>query len=74
MTTHAESKMSAFKQFWTRVACFIEAMEDQRAPIADYALSLGKRVEKLEHTVERLERQLHSREGRGIDPQTARSP
>ena len=66
MSAHADSRMSAFKQFWTRFARFIEAMEDSRDPIADYTLALGKRVEKLEHTVERLESELHTRSGGGM--------
>lgn len=63
MSAHADSNASAFKQLWTRITRFIEAMEDPRDPIADYTLALGKRVEKLEHTVERLEAELHSGAG-----------
>jgi hypothetical protein len=59
MNTQAEATMDALKQFWIKAARFIEAMEDASAPMDSYVLALGKRVEKLERDVERLEGQLH---------------
>ena len=58
--------MSELKRIWTKVLRFVEAMEDAHDPRDVYILSLGKRVEKLEHEVERLEGQLHSSHGGGI--------
>jgi len=51
--------MGSLKQFWIKTARFIEAMEDAGAPLDNYVLALGKRVEKLERDVERLAEQLH---------------
>jgi hypothetical protein len=58
--------MSELKRVWTKVLRFVEAMEDAHDPRDVYILSLGKRVEKLEHAVQRLEGQLHSSHGGGI--------
>lgn len=52
--------MSELKRVWTKVLRFVEALEDAHDPRDVYILSLGKRVDKLEGEVERLEGQLHS--------------
>src|SRR5215217_2963254 len=59
MSTQAETITSGPKGLWTKTARFIEAMEDASGPMDSYVLALGKRVEKLERDVERLEGQLH---------------
>jgi hypothetical protein len=59
MNTQAEATMDALKQFWIKAARFIEAMEDASAPMDSYVLALGKRVEKLERDVKRLEGPLY---------------
>jgi len=59
MSTQAETIMSGLKGLWTKTARFIEAMEDASGPMDSYVLALGKRVEKLERDVGRLEGQLH---------------
>ena len=69
MSIHAEANMSALKRLWTEVLRFVEAMEDAHDPRDVYILSLGKRVEKLESEVERLEGQLHSSRSGGAIPQ-----
>jgi len=58
--------MSALKRLWTKIARFAEALEGIDDPTGHYMFSLGKRVDKLERDLERLERQLHSRPGGGI--------
>jgi hypothetical protein len=60
MTPTAESNLGALRQLWTRFSRFIIALEDARDPMEEYTLSLANRVEKLEHDLARLERQLHS--------------
>jgi hypothetical protein len=42
---------------------FAKTLEGIADPAGDYMFFLGKRLEKLEYTVERLETQLHSRPG-----------
>jgi hypothetical protein len=58
--------MSMLKQQWTQIVRFAKALEGIDDPAGDYMFFLGKRLEKLEHAVERLEKQLHSRAGGGI--------
>lgn len=53
--------MSALERLWTMIASFAEALAGLDDPIGDCMLSLEKRVNKLEHDLERLERQGHSR-------------
>ena len=65
MSPNAKIIMSASKQLWTKIARFAEALEGIDDPMGDYILSLGKRIEKLEHAVEHLERQLHPRPSGG---------
>jgi hypothetical protein len=57
--------MSALKQLWTKISQFVIALEDARDPMEEYVRTLGRRVEKLERDVERLEVQPHSRPGGG---------
>ena len=57
--------MSALERLWSKLARFAEAWGDMDAPIGDYMSSLGKRVDKLERDVERLESRLHSGAGGG---------
>ncbi len=58
--------MSALKRLWTKIARFAEALEGIDDPTGHYMFSLGKRVDKLERDLERLERQLRSGPGGGI--------
>ena len=55
--------MSVLKRLWTKIARFAEALEGMDDPIGDAMFSLGKRVDKLERDLARLERRLHSRPG-----------
>jgi hypothetical protein len=57
--------MSVLKRLWTQNVSFVKALEGIDDPAGDYMLALGRRVEKLEREVERLEGQLHSRAGDG---------
>lgn len=50
--------MSALKELWTKVARFAKALENIDDPTGHYMFSLEKRIDKLEHNVEHLERQL----------------
>jgi hypothetical protein len=65
MSPNAKAVMSASKRLWNKIARFVEALEGIDDPMADYILSLGKRLEKLEHAVEHLETQRHPRPGGG---------
>jgi hypothetical protein len=66
--------MSVSRRLWTKMARFAEALEGMDDPTGHYMFSLGKRVEKLEHTVEHLERRLPSRaDGGGIQRSTAQT-
>jgi hypothetical protein len=58
--------MSEFKQLWTKLARFAEALEGMDDATGDYVLSLSKRVDKLEREVEHLHRLLHSSVNGGI--------
>lgn len=58
--------MSALKGLWTKVARFAKALEGIDDPTGHYMFSLEQRIDKLEHNVEHLERQLASRAGGGI--------
>jgi hypothetical protein len=55
--------MSMLKRLWTKIMRFAKTLEGIDDPAGDYMFFLGKRLEKLEYTVERLETQLHSRPG-----------
>jgi hypothetical protein len=55
--------MSILARLWTGIARCIKALEGMDDPIGDYMFSLGKRVDKIERDLERLERQRHSRPG-----------
>ena len=57
--------MSALERLWSKLARFTDILGDMDAPIGDYMSSLGKRVDKLERDVERLESRLHSGAGGG---------
>jgi hypothetical protein len=57
MSSNAESNMSGLKRVWTRIVRIFEALEGMDDPTGDYMLSLGKRVDKLERDLERLEGQ-----------------
>ncbi|HZP75956.1 MAG TPA: hypothetical protein VFB45_07445 [Pseudolabrys sp.] len=61
--------MSALGRLWTRIVRFAEGLDGIDNPMGDYILSLGKRVDKLEHDVEHLESELHSRAGGTAIPQ-----
>lgn len=52
--------MSGLKRLWTQMR-FVEAFEGMDDPMASSMSSLKKRIENLEHGLDRLERQLHSR-------------
>ena len=54
--------MSGLKRLWTKIVQFGELLEGVDDPKGHYILSLGKRVDKLEQSVEHLERQLHLRQ------------
>ena len=62
--------MSGLKRLWTQVR-FVEALEGMDDPTAGYMSSLKKRIEKLEHGLDRLERQLHSCAEAGAVPDHA---
>jgi hypothetical protein len=55
--------MSALKRLWTRIARFAEALDGVGDTRGDYMVSLGQRVDQLEHEVEHLETQLRLRGG-----------
>jgi hypothetical protein len=55
--------MNILKRLWTRIVRLAQALEGMDDPIGDYMFSLGKRVDKIERDLERLERQRHSRPG-----------
>ena len=55
--------MSVLKQLSTKISRFIIALEDARDPMDEYILTVGKRVEKLERDMSRLETELHSNLG-----------
>lgn len=50
--------MNIMKRLWTRIAPIAIALEGMDDPAGDYMFSLGKRVDKLERHLERLEKQL----------------
>jgi hypothetical protein len=60
-----EVNMSTIKVLWTKIVNFAHALDGIDDPVGDYMQSLGKRVDKLECEVERLETQLHSSAGGG---------
>ncbi|MFA6264888.1 MAG: hypothetical protein WC670_04125 [Pseudolabrys sp.] len=66
MSQIVEANMSALKRLWAKIVDCAKALDGIDDPVGDYILSLGKRVENLERDVERLETQLQSRSGRGI--------
>ena len=57
MASDPEATMSEAKRLWTRIVDFAKALEGLDDPLGDYALSLGKRVEKLECEMDQLKRQ-----------------
>ena len=65
--------MSVLKRLWTTIVRFVEALEGIDDPNGDYMFSLGKRIDKLERGLDRLERQLHSRLGSSVVPDHAES-
>jgi hypothetical protein len=66
--------MRVLKRLWTKIGRFAEALEGMDDLTGHYMSSLGKRVEKLERTVERLERRLPSRaDGGGMKQSTAQA-
>ena len=65
--------MSVLKRLWTRIVRFVEALEGIDDPIGDYMFSVGKRIDKLERGLDRLERQQHSRLGSSVVPDHAES-
>jgi hypothetical protein len=60
MSPNAETNMSGLKRLWIKIVGIFEALEGMDDPAGDYMVSLGKRVDKLERDLERLEGQLHS--------------
>jgi hypothetical protein len=60
MSPSAEADMNILKRLWTRIVRLAQALEGMDDPIGDYMFSLGKRVDKLERDLARLEEQLHS--------------
>jgi len=61
MSSNTEANMSGLKRLWTKIARFAEMLDGIYSPTGDDIVSLAKRVDKLEHDVVHLERQLHSR-------------
>ena len=55
--------MSGLKRLWTKVARIAEVLEVVDDLTGDYLFSLGKRIDKLERELKRLEGQLYSRPG-----------
>ena len=56
-----EKKMSRLNRLWTSIMGFVKAMEGMNDPIGEYMFSLGRRVDKLERDLARLEDQPHPR-------------
>jgi hypothetical protein len=52
--------MSTVRRLWTRMMSFAEAFDGVDDPVGDYILSLGKRVDKLENDLARLDGQRNS--------------
>jgi hypothetical protein len=48
--------MRALKRLWDHIARFAEALDGVDDPRGEYMLHLGKRLERVERAVERLER------------------
>jgi len=57
--------MDWLKRLWTKIACFFEVLDGIDDPMGEYMFSLGKRVDKLERDVERLQKQMHARRVEG---------
>lgn len=53
--------MSRLNRLWTSIMGFVKAMEGMDDPIGEYMFSLGRRVDKLERDLARLEDQPHPR-------------
>lgn len=67
MTQAMEANVSVvLRQLWTRIADFAKALDGIDDPVGDYILSLGKRVDKLEHDLARFEGQRNSEAVAGI--------
>jgi hypothetical protein len=61
MSSNVEKKMSRLNRLWTSIMGFVKAMEGMDDPIGEYMFSLGRRVDKLERDLARLEDQPHPR-------------
>lgn len=57
--------MSPLKRLWTRIVSVAEGFDGIEDPVSDTIQSLGKRLDKLERHVEKLEGQWQSRPGGG---------
>jgi hypothetical protein len=66
MSPTTEVNTSALKQLWNKIARFAKALEGIDDPTGHYMFSLERRIDKLEHKVKHLERQLCSHAGGGI--------
>lgn len=58
--------MSILKRLWTGIAQYIKALEVIDDPVGEYMFSLGKRVDKLERDLDRLERKPNPRDDGGL--------
>jgi hypothetical protein len=56
------------KALWTNVVRFIQSMEGMDDPFGDYVFSIGKRIDKLEADVDRLQRQMTGHKGTRAEP------
>jgi hypothetical protein len=63
MNPNTEDNMSGLKQLWARMVWVAKALEGIDDPAGDYMFALARRVERLERSVEQVERELHSRPG-----------
>lgn len=66
MSQTKEINMSPLKRLWTRIVSIAQSFDDIDDPVGDYIQSLGKRLDKLERHVEKLEGQWQSRTGGGM--------
>ena len=66
MTRTMEADMRTLRRLWTRLVSFAEALNGIDDPVGDYILSIGKRVDKLESDLARLEGQQNSEAAAGI--------
>jgi hypothetical protein len=61
MSPNEEANVSRLMRLWTRIIGMVKMLEGIDDPTGDYMLSLGKRVDKLERDLKRIEERLASR-------------